>query len=117
MFRSRHERVETHLYIADDSPKIRRVIGWIGFSNSNRSVALKLLTVAALGSNDDVHGYFASLALITYYCLILLMSGWQSDEAYLYRQIELVLGRIESKFPNGTLWILNREHRLHGVMV
>lgn len=38
-----------------DSPKLRKLIAWFGFSNSNRPVALKLLTVAA-STGNDVHG-------------------------------------------------------------
>mgnify|MGYP001587206861 FL=1 len=37
-------------------PKLRKLISWFGFSNSNRTVALKLLTVAA-STGDDVHGW------------------------------------------------------------
>ncbi|KAM0753081.1 hypothetical protein T439DRAFT_323696 [Meredithblackwellia eburnea MCA 4105] len=88
-------------------PRLRKLISWFGFSNSNRQVALKLLTVAS-ATGDDVHGYFASLCLITYYSVILLMSGWQADEEYLLRQTSAVLSRISAKFPDGTLWVLNR---------
>lgn len=52
-------------------PKSRKLIAWFGFKENNRSVALKQLTVAA-ATGDDVHGYFASLTLLTFYCLILL---------------------------------------------
>lgn len=89
-------------------PKLRKMIGYLGFSNSNRAVALKLLTVASL-SDNDVHSYFACLALLTYYGLILLMAGFQSDEQFLFDECEKILDRICAKFPNGTLWILNRE--------
>lgn len=82
-------------------------MAWFGFANANRVVSLKLLTVAACTSSD-VNGAFASLSLVTYYCVILLMSGWQADEANLIQSCELVLSRVEERFPNGTLWILNR---------
>lgn len=52
-------------------PRMRKLISWFGFSNSNRAVALKLLTVSA-STGNDVHGYFASLALLTFYCVVLL---------------------------------------------
>lgn len=87
-------------------PKLRKLISWIGFSNSNRAVALKLLTVASGG--DDVHAYFASLALLTFYGVVLLMSGWQAEEAFLLQQCTAVLDPIYAKFPSGTLWVLNR---------
>jgi len=50
---------------------MRKLISWFGFKESNRSVALKQLTVAAATGND-VHGYFASLTLLTFYGLVLL---------------------------------------------
>ncbi|KAL8281124.1 hypothetical protein RQP46_006482 [Phenoliferia psychrophenolica] len=85
----------------------RKLISWFGFSNSNRTVALKLLTVAS-STGDDVHGYFASLSLVSYYSIILLMSGWQAEEEYLIQQTSDVLARVSAKFPDGTLWVLNR---------
>ncbi|KAI5480790.1 mitochondrial outer membrane protein IML2 [Pseudohyphozyma bogoriensis] len=88
-------------------PRLRKLIAWFGFNNSNRAIALKLLTVAA-STGDDVHGYFASLALVTFYGVVLLMSGWQAEEDYIIAQYGAVLSRVASKFPNGTLWILNR---------
>ncbi|KAK4702900.1 hypothetical protein P7C70_g3325, partial [Phenoliferia sp. Uapishka_3] len=40
---------------AKKRPKMRKLISWFGFSNSNRTIALKLLTVAS-STGDDVHG-------------------------------------------------------------
>ncbi|SCZ88505.1 BZ3500_MvSof-1268-A1-R1_Chr2-1g04454 [Microbotryum saponariae] len=88
-------------------PKLRKLISWFGFGNSNRSAALKLLTVAA-STGNDTHAAFASLTLLTFYCVVLLMSGWQSDEEYLLSQCEIVLERVIERFPEGTLWILQR---------
>ncbi|GAA6001330.1 hypothetical protein JCM10207_006611 [Rhodosporidiobolus poonsookiae] len=88
-------------------PKMRKAISWFGFSNSNRSVALKLLTVSS-STGNDVHGYFASLVLLTYYGFVLLMSGWQADQDHLLNQVSAILDRVTNKFPNGTLFILNR---------
>ncbi|BGP24888.1 mitochondrial outer membrane protein IML2 [Rhodotorula toruloides] len=88
-------------------PKMRKMISWFGFSNSNRPVALKLLTIAA-STGDDVHGYFASLTLVTFYGFILLMSGWQASESTYLRSLSSILGRVHDRFPNGTLWVLNR---------
>ncbi|SCV72008.1 BQ2448_4702 [Microbotryum intermedium] len=88
-------------------PKLRKLISWFGFGNSNRSAALKLLTVAA-STGNDTHAAFASLTLLTFYCVVLLMSGWQSDEEYLLNQCEILLERVIERFPEGTLWILQR---------
>ncbi|GAA5984842.1 hypothetical protein JCM11641_005434 [Rhodosporidiobolus odoratus] len=88
-------------------PKMRKMIAWFGFSNWSRPVALKLLTVAS-STGNDVHGHFASLTLITYYCFILLMSGWQANQAYLINQCTVILDRVHEKLPHGSLWTLNR---------
>ncbi|GAA5996526.1 uncharacterized protein JCM10292_003030 [Rhodotorula paludigena] len=88
-------------------PKMRKAISWFGFSNSNRPIALKLLTVAS-ATGDDVHGFFASLTLLTFYGFILLMSGWQASEPHYLRSMSRILSRVHTKFPHGTLWVLNR---------
>lgn len=126
-------------------PKLRKLISWFGFSNSNRTVALKLLTVAA-STGDDVHGWavrflpqpcleltqpvaatlrrcrssrttrssfsvsagYTSLQKENLATTSLLVSGWQAEEAYLLRETTAVLSRVTAKFPDGTLWILNR---------
>ncbi|BGP16385.1 hypothetical protein JCM10213_004928 [Rhodosporidiobolus nylandii] len=88
-------------------PKMRKLVSWFGFSNASRPVALKLLTVAA-STGNDIHGYFASLVLVTFYCFVLLMSGWQANEQYLLSQCAAVLHRVYKKFPKGSLWRLNR---------
>lgn len=36
------------------------------------------------------------------------MSGWQSSEQTYLRTLARTLGRVSSRFPNGTLWVLNR---------
>lgn len=48
-----------------------KLISWFGFAGSSKQAALKLLAVSA-ATGDDVHGYFASLALVTFYGFILL---------------------------------------------
>jgi ABC-type nitrate/sulfonate/bicarbonate transport system permease component len=59
-------------------------------------------------AGNDVHGYFASLTLCTFYGFVLLMSGWQAEQSYILDQYSTVLNRVIEKFPNGTLWQLNR---------
>ncbi|GAA5875921.1 hypothetical protein JCM3774_005817 [Rhodotorula dairenensis] len=88
-------------------PKMRKMISWFGFSSSSRSASLKLLKVAA-STGNDVHGYFASLTLTTFYGFLLLMTGWQASEASYLRTMTTVLDRVHARFPNGTLWVLNR---------
>lgn len=67
------------------------MIGFFGFSGTSRAASLKLLTVAAssaspslpllsrhvadffsVAAGNDVHGYFASLTLCTFYGFVLL---------------------------------------------
>ncbi|GAA5850339.1 hypothetical protein JCM8547_001838 [Rhodosporidiobolus lusitaniae] len=88
-------------------PRMIKLVSWFGFTSASRPVALKLLTVAA-STGNDVHGYFASLTLCTFYGFILLMGGWQAQESYILSQYASVLGRVHARFPQGTLWQLNR---------
>jgi hypothetical protein len=62
----------------------------------------------AAAAGNDVHGYFASLTLTTFYGFLLLMTGWQASEASYLRTMATVLDRVHARFPNGTLWVLNR---------
>ncbi|KAI9451329.1 hypothetical protein BJY52DRAFT_1298611 [Lactarius psammicola] len=80
----------------------RRLFGF----NHDRKLALRALAVSANGS--DVHSVFAGLALMTYYGVVLLMSGYQADEKYILRQYRIIVDKLEAKYPTGTLWILNR---------
>ena len=65
------------------------------------------------------------LVLMTYYGVILLLSGYQADElkiraqykaivdryvCFVYSEsgVDLMLYRIEARYPTGALWILNR---------
>ncbi len=36
------------------------------------------------------------------------MTGWQASEASYLRTMATVLDRVHARFPNGTLWVLNR---------
>jgi hypothetical protein len=104
----------------------RSVVGFFGF-NHDRRLALRTLALSASGS--DVHSVFAGLALMTYYGVVLLTSGYQADEKYIIRQYKAIVDkyvhallclclrsflkvnqprRLEKKYPTGTLWILNR---------
>lgn len=88
-------------------PKARKLMSWVGFGGTDREGALKLLTISA-SAGRDVHSAFAALTLLTWYGLILLLSGWQADEQYLFDHCSSMLNRVVSRFPNGTLWQLNR---------
>jgi len=74
----------------------RSVIGWFGFK-TDRKLALRALAVAA--AKQDVHSVFAALTLMTYYGMILLLSGWQADEMRMIRQYEAVLEPSVNSFP------------------
>lgn len=36
------------------------------------------------------------------------MSGWQASEPTYLRSLSSILRRVHDRFPNGTLWVLNR---------
>lgn len=93
--------------------KVKSVVGFFGF-NHDRKLALRALAVSASG--NDVHSVFAGLTLMTYYGVVLLMSGYQADEKYILKQYRSIVDKLENKYPTGTLWILNRAkiHRMSG---
>ncbi|KAF8888312.1 hypothetical protein BD779DRAFT_1611355 [Infundibulicybe gibba] len=79
--------------------------GFLGFKH-DRKLALRALGVAA--ARQDVHSIFAGLVLMTYHGVVLLMSGYQADEAHIIRQYKAIVDKIEARYPTGALWILNR---------
>jgi Protein of unknown function (DUF3808) len=68
----------------------RSVVGFFGF-NHDRKLALRALAVSASG--NDVHSVFAGLALMTYYGVVLLMSGYQADEKYILEQYRSIVDK------------------------
>jgi hypothetical protein len=68
----------------------RSVVGFFGF-NHDRRLALRALAVSANGS--DVHSVFAGLTLMTYYGVVLLMSGYQADEKYILKQYKIFVDK------------------------
>lgn len=87
-------------------PKGRKLFSWLGYGTGDRRKALKLLEVTAR-TGSDIHASFAALTLVSYYCAIFLMSGWQCERAALLASCDAVLTRSTQKHPNGTLWLLN----------
>ncbi|KAI0664762.1 outer membrane protein Iml2/Tetratricopeptide repeat protein 39 [Cubamyces menziesii] len=85
--------------------KIRGVVGFLGF-NHDRKLALQSLAVSA--ARSDVHSVFAGLSLMTYHGVVLLLSGYQADEAHIIRQYRAIVDKLEARYPTGSLWILNR---------
>ncbi|KAF8548584.1 hypothetical protein OG21DRAFT_1516159 [Imleria badia] len=85
--------------------KVRTVVGFLGY-NHDRQLALQALAVSA--ARSDVHSVFAGLVLMTYYGVILLMTGYQADEAHIVRQYKGIVNRVSARYPQGTLWILNK---------
>lgn len=45
---------------------------------------------------------------MTYHGDVLLMSGYQADELRIVQQYRAVIDNVESRYPTGVLWILNR---------
>ncbi|KAH9952147.1 hypothetical protein B0H21DRAFT_817869 [Amylocystis lapponica] len=85
--------------------KIRGVVGFLGFQ-SDRKLALRALAVSA--AKSDVHSVFAGLSLMTYHGVVLLLSGYQADEAHIIKQYRAIVDKLSARYPTGSLWILNR---------
>jgi hypothetical protein len=68
----------------------RSVVGFFGF-NHDRKLALRALAVSANGT--DVHSVFAGLALMTYYGIVLLTSGYQADEKSIIKQYKAIVDK------------------------
>ena len=45
---------------------------------------------------------------MTYHGVVLLLSGWQADERHILKQYRAIVEDIDSRYPTGSLWILNR---------
>ncbi|KAL7283695.1 hypothetical protein ACG7TL_003131 [Trametes sanguinea] len=76
--------------------KIRGVVGFFGF-NHDRKLALQALAVSA--AKTDVHAIFAGLALMTYHGVVLLLSGYQANEAHIIKQYRAIVDKIEARYP------------------
>ncbi|KAJ7290503.1 hypothetical protein C8J57DRAFT_1276000 [Mycena rebaudengoi] len=105
--------------------KIQSLVGLLGFKH-DRQLALRALAVSAgvngTPSGDDpgadaqagnskgrdVHGVFAGLVLMTFHGVVLLLAGYQADEARTLRLYKTIVDAIEARYPTGALWILNR---------
>ncbi|KAF8604614.1 hypothetical protein BDV93DRAFT_537692 [Ceratobasidium sp. AG-I] len=87
--------------------KVKRLVGFLGYQ-SDRRLGLEALNVAA-GVGNDVHSSFAAyLVLMTYNGVVLLLTGWQADEERIVKQYREILSSVQDKYPNGSLWLLNR---------
>ncbi|KAK7443214.1 Mitochondrial outer membrane protein iml2 [Stygiomarasmius scandens] len=85
--------------------KVQSLVGFFGFKH-DRKLALQALAVSA--AKKDVHSVFAGLVLMTYHGVVLLLSGYQADEAHIIKQYTAIVDSVEARYPNGSLWILNR---------
>ncbi|KAB5595733.1 Mitochondrial outer membrane protein IML2 [Ceratobasidium theobromae] len=87
--------------------KVKKVVGWMGYQ-SDRRLGLEALHVAAGVENDIRIPDLFSLVLMTYNGVVLLLTGWQADEERIVKQYREILDSVESKYPHGSLWLLNR---------
>jgi hypothetical protein len=76
--------------------KIRGVVGFFGFQH-DRKLALRALAVSA--AQNDVHSVFAGLGLMTYHGIVLLLSGYQADEAAILRQYQKIVDKCVQHRP------------------
>ncbi|KAJ7869896.1 hypothetical protein B0H14DRAFT_2726703 [Mycena olivaceomarginata] len=98
--------------------RVQSLVGLLGFKH-DRALALRALAVSAglntlgpngapTGTGKDVHGVFAGLVLMTFHGVVLLLAGYQADEARTVRTYRAIVDGIEARYPTGALWILNR---------
>ncbi|KAJ7184840.1 hypothetical protein C8R46DRAFT_882832 [Mycena filopes] len=85
--------------------KVQSLVGLLGFKH-DRALALRALADSTSGR--DVHGVFAGLVLMTFHGVVLLLSGYQADEARTLQTYKAIVDRIEARYPTGALWLLNR---------
>jgi hypothetical protein len=90
------------------TPMLRSVVGFFGF-NHDRKLALRALAISANGK--DVHSVFAGLALMTYYGIVLLMSGYQADEKLILKQYRAIVDKYVHSRSLG-LRLLFRTHKM-----
>ena len=65
-------------------------MGFLGFKH-DRKLALRALAVSA--AQNDVHSVFASLTLMTYHGVVLLLSGYQADEQHILKQYRAIVDK------------------------
>ncbi|KAJ7473170.1 mitochondrial outer membrane protein IML2 [Mycena galericulata] len=97
--------------------KVQSLVGLLGFKH-DRALALRALALSAgvvdggegegAATGRDVHGVFAGLVLMTFHGVVLLLAGYQADEARTLRTYRAIVDSIEARYPTGALWILNR---------
>ncbi|KAK0211394.1 outer membrane protein Iml2/Tetratricopeptide repeat protein 39 [Desarmillaria ectypa] len=85
--------------------RIQGVVGFFGFKHDRR-LALQALAVSA--AKTDVHSVFAALVLMTYHGVVLLLSGYQADEAHILKQYGAMVTSVSERYPTGSLWTLNQ---------
>ena len=104
----------------------RNLVGWFGLQ-TDRQLALRALVFAA--SKGDFHSVFASITLMSYWDIVLALSGWQADEVQTLERFKTVLEpsvilllqsfncrwkietylfptRLYGRYPTGSLWAL-----------
>lgn len=45
---------------------------------------------------------------MSYHGVVLLLTGYQADEKFILKQYRAIVDTIETRYPDGALWILNR---------
>ncbi|KAF7778395.1 hypothetical protein Agabi119p4_2740 [Agaricus bisporus var. burnettii] len=85
--------------------RVQSVVGLFGFK-ADRKLGLNALTVSA--ARNDTHSVFAGLVLMTYYGVVLLLSGFHANESDTLKEYQSLVDRVYDRYPNGALWILNK---------
>ncbi|KDQ54509.1 hypothetical protein JAAARDRAFT_135215, partial [Jaapia argillacea MUCL 33604] len=80
--------------------------------NHDRKFTLQVLSVSV--AEKDIHAVFAGLSLMTYHEVVLLLSGYQADEACMIEQYRVIVDNVSERYPTGSFWILNHILRMSG---
>ncbi|KAJ7674124.1 hypothetical protein B0H17DRAFT_1208257 [Mycena rosella] len=82
--------------------KVQSLVGLPGFKY-DRALALRTLAVSAGGDDRG-----RRLVLMTFHGVVLLLAGYQADEARTLKMHRAIVDSIEARYPTRALWILNR---------
>lgn len=83
---------------------------WLSLLQDRTSIQSLRGTFSVLHTPTEFTEFPAScrLALMSYYGVVLLLSGYQADETHILKQYKAIVEKLAGRYPLGSLWILNR---------